>query len=95
MIKLYALILGLCLTACDPPQSSAERIRVEAQRTEARLGLERNFPQLMVICNAETGKAYIAKRTNMVSSIEFEYSLSNFPGPNWKCPAVDSGEKQP
>ncbi len=96
MIKLFALILGLCLTACYPPQrTSAEIAEIKAQRLAEQREMEQNFPRIMVVCNAETGKAYIAKRTELVSRDEFKYSLSDFPGPNWKCPAVDSGEKQP
>ncbi len=94
--SLLALAAGLALTACGP-QTPAEREADKARMAEwkaQQAALEATFPERLVVCDIETGKAYEADRMSFGDS-GANYFLNEFPGPHWKCPPFEKGDKVP
>ena len=88
-------LVALLLLACGLDRSP-EREAIDAKlRAERQAAMDQRFPRRMVLCEVETGKAYLATMKSMTSVYEFDYTLEEFPGPNWKCPTTDKKEKMP
>ena len=94
--QLLALAACLSLVACGPEtpaEKAADKARYEAAKAE-QAAYVAAFPDRLVVCNIETGKAYVAERLEW-SPGGAKYELSEFPGPHWKCPTYDNKDKVP
>lgn len=89
-MKAQIILVLLLFSGCSE-QLAQEQVAVD----RAWAMWNRDFPERMVICDVETGKAYIATRGKGYDPAPVTYGVEDFPGPNWKCPAFDSGVKTP
>ncbi len=91
---LIALVLaGVLLLGCAD-QTDAERAAEQAQIEKQRAELDVKFPAHMVVCDVETGKAYVANRYAWDGETT-KYRVEEFPLKAWKCAFNGNQEKAP
>jgi hypothetical protein len=93
--SICGVILAILLLAGCSQESLEAAGRRKSEAIARRDELDRTFPRQMVLCDAETARAYIAERDLRDTFSSYKYVLEEFPGPNWKCPAYDAGVKTP